>query len=410
MIAALRQFVREPFRVLFFLWALAFVYMLGWVALELLAFTPLESLTRPLYAIWRRPYFGYAWLDWGLQTAIVMGGATVVFLLVGLRGAMALRSPTGAPVFLRMAFILIASVAVLFGVGYQVRASGASESSRASSLVTQLQTLRSQLELYQVQHEGDYPTLAQLQAGWGVMVNKTHADGTIDPIRGDYGPYLQWPPKNAIIGSAIVSADNTGAWRYNEKTGDIVALLPPQVILDMGFALTDVAPMSMMPGDSGIEHYLALSALMHRERVIGYVTSLFHLIVPILLLVIAFLRWRVMSSWVDLQPPARRQVAGMLTFLAAAALYLLVQSMNHDWDPLSQLAFAWAFIAASFFGLMMGLRWDGIDKWQYAGWMDPTICRQCQYDLRGTLMANRCSCPECGLGVSESPDQLTSFP
>ena len=39
----------------------------------------------------------------------------------------------------------------------------ASESAKSSSLVSQLQTLRSQFELYQIQHNGDYPTLANLQ-------------------------------------------------------------------------------------------------------------------------------------------------------------------------------------------------------------------------------------------------------
>ena len=38
----------------------------------------------------------------------------------------------------------------------------ASESAKGSSLVSQLQTIRGQLELYQTQHNGSYPTLAQL--------------------------------------------------------------------------------------------------------------------------------------------------------------------------------------------------------------------------------------------------------
>ena len=38
----------------------------------------------------------------------------------------------------------------------------ASETARASSLNTQLQSIRSQLELYQLQHNGEYPPEATL--------------------------------------------------------------------------------------------------------------------------------------------------------------------------------------------------------------------------------------------------------
>src|SRR5262249_3312377 len=54
----------------------------------------------------------------------------------------------------------------------------ASESAKGSNLLSQLQTIRSQLELYQVQHNGSYPTLAQLGTTWDVMVNKTDVTGT----------------------------------------------------------------------------------------------------------------------------------------------------------------------------------------------------------------------------------------
>jgi general secretion pathway protein G len=97
----------------------------------------------------------------------------------------------------------------------------ASESARGNSLISQLQTVRSQLELYQVQHNGSYPTLLQL---WGNMTAKTLADGTVDPA-GDFGPYLQQDPLNPFTDSAGVAADNTADWQYDEATGAIIAVV-----------------------------------------------------------------------------------------------------------------------------------------------------------------------------------------
>lgn len=102
----------------------------------------------------------------------------------------------------------------------------ASESAKASSLVSQMQTIRSQLELYQVQHNGNYPTLAQLQASWGVMTSKTDVDGTIN-ASGAYGPYLQQAPKNPFTNSSTVVASGgaaTDGWVYTETTGAISAV------------------------------------------------------------------------------------------------------------------------------------------------------------------------------------------
>lgn len=113
----------------------------------------------------------------------------------------------------------------------------ASESAKGSSLVTQLQTIRSQLELYQVQHNGNYPSLDDLNdttnsvGGWGKLVNKTDVDGTIN-ANGDYGPYLQQAPTNPFTGnSAVVEGTShtdgdasTDGWVYNSTTNQVYAV------------------------------------------------------------------------------------------------------------------------------------------------------------------------------------------
>ncbi len=106
----------------------------------------------------------------------------------------------------------------------------ASESAKASSLISQLQTIRSQLELYQVQHNGDYPDLS---SNWDQMTKKTDVDGDVDadgsgdPDVYKYGPYLQQSPNNPFEDStttAGTAAADVG-WTYSSTTGEVKAVL-----------------------------------------------------------------------------------------------------------------------------------------------------------------------------------------
>ncbi len=110
----------------------------------------------------------------------------------------------------------------------------ASEDAKSSSLYTQLQTIRSQLELYQVQHNGNYPNLVTTQ--WTPLTTKTDVTGAAGT---DFGPYLQQAPQNPFTSKAVVVAgtsiaggssatdgwvwDNTNkvifAVGFNESTG-----------------------------------------------------------------------------------------------------------------------------------------------------------------------------------------------
>src|SRR5690554_4876155 len=80
----------------------------------------------------------------------------------------------------------------------------ASESARASSLVSQLQTIRSQLEFYQIQHNGNYPVLTgDIDTAWQLMTGKTNATSTTVVDDGDFGPYLQQAPSNPFVDSGV---------------------------------------------------------------------------------------------------------------------------------------------------------------------------------------------------------------
>ena len=87
----------------------------------------------------------------------------------------------------------------------------ASEAAKASSMVTQLQTLRSQFELYQIQHNGDYPLLATLQTGapddWTGMTTQTDINGAAGT---DFGPYLQQAPVNGFTNATNLAAEHAG--------------------------------------------------------------------------------------------------------------------------------------------------------------------------------------------------------
>lgn len=113
----------------------------------------------------------------------------------------------------------------------------ASESAKASSLVTQLQSLRSQLELYQLEHNGNYPgTTAVTGAAfvssadfWADLTGETNIDGEAadsSDLR-VYGPYLQKEVTNPFEDSTTVvttgAADN--GWLYDVSDGSIKAIV-----------------------------------------------------------------------------------------------------------------------------------------------------------------------------------------
>ncbi len=107
----------------------------------------------------------------------------------------------------------------------------ASETAKASSLISQLQTIRSQLELYQVQHNGTYPDIG---TNWDRLTQTTDVNGATSGS--DFGPYLQKGPINPFLNTADVNqvtgvstalaAGTAKGWAYNSTTGQIKAVIP----------------------------------------------------------------------------------------------------------------------------------------------------------------------------------------
>src|SRR5687768_116826 len=82
----------------------------------------------------------------------------------------------------------------------------ASQDARKNSLVSQLQTLRSQIELYKLQHLDKLPSdLIDASPTWSQFINKTDntgATGTTSDF--PFGPYLQSAPVNSLNGQNTV--------------------------------------------------------------------------------------------------------------------------------------------------------------------------------------------------------------
>lgn len=96
---------------------------------------------------------------------------------------------------------------------------------RVNSLMTNLATIRGQIDLYKLQHNGNYP--GQLTFA-NQMTQKTDAAGTVSAT-GKYGPYMQRIPNNPFtVGGTGNDVTNTAAaankaWYYDDTTLDFKA-------------------------------------------------------------------------------------------------------------------------------------------------------------------------------------------
>ncbi len=121
----------------------------------------------------------------------------------------------------------------------------ASTEAKTNSLQSDLQSLRSQIELYKCQHNNDAVPIPEYVASpgpetWNQMVFVTDRDGAITTetnkkVRsGNFvcGPYLERVPENPFNGLNTIKAvtdrptakgDDTTGWVYIEATGEIYA-------------------------------------------------------------------------------------------------------------------------------------------------------------------------------------------
>lgn len=105
----------------------------------------------------------------------------------------------------------------------------ASTEAKISSLCSDLQTMRSQIELYKVQHNDAMPAPEAGGATWNRLTQKSTQAGVVDNTNGDLGPYLQQIPTNPFNNLRTIDVDGTVGggtecgWYFNTTTGDIRA-------------------------------------------------------------------------------------------------------------------------------------------------------------------------------------------
>lgn len=97
--------------------------------------------------------------------------------------------------------------------------SQASTEARINSLASNLQTVRSQLSLYRIQHNDQWPTSDAIVAQ---MTGRTLQNGTADAA-GAFGPYLQSIPSNPFTGGNTIGTATTADWVYDAATGSFTA-------------------------------------------------------------------------------------------------------------------------------------------------------------------------------------------
>ena len=105
----------------------------------------------------------------------------------------------------------------------------ASTQAKESRLVSDLQSVRSQIELYKIEHNDDMPgtvTGVDFEASMTTYTTVAGAAAaTQAPGVGVYGPYLQKIPTNPYTDSAVIDLtatqvpSATGGWHYNSTTG-----------------------------------------------------------------------------------------------------------------------------------------------------------------------------------------------
>lgn len=108
--------------------------------------------------------------------------------------------------------------------------SDASTQAKESSLKSNLQAMRSQIELYKIQHNDNAPAFTTFVAQMTETSNVAGETSGSKLRDGTYplGPYLQQMPVNpfnndATLDNSTVAGDGIGGWEYDELTGAIHA-------------------------------------------------------------------------------------------------------------------------------------------------------------------------------------------
>ena len=120
--------------------------------------------------------------------------------------------------------------------------SNASQEANLNRLQSDLQTVRSQIQLYKIRHIGQLPTDANFEAWMTGYTNPNNTyignDAAAAATPGALGPYLQQVPFNPWGGrgiNAVAPADGSAqGWTYVQATGAFNAVQGTAIVADVG--------------------------------------------------------------------------------------------------------------------------------------------------------------------------------
>ena len=95
----------------------------------------------------------------------------------------------------------------------------ASTDAKNSSVASTIQTIRSQVELFKIQHN-DTPPQTTAMGAWQILLNRSDTTETsvVAPSGTTYGPYLQQAPMNPLnghTGTSTSASDTATGWYYS---------------------------------------------------------------------------------------------------------------------------------------------------------------------------------------------------
>jgi len=103
----------------------------------------------------------------------------------------------------------------------------AANEARMGNIRTQTSTLENQIELYAAQNSGSYPTLAELQDDWAVLVDgnyiKEMPKNPFSPSANATTVTTMTAADSAAADAAAAAGDGTQGWYYDATTGFIRA-------------------------------------------------------------------------------------------------------------------------------------------------------------------------------------------
>ena len=142
------------------------------------------------------------------------------------------RTPLARAAFTLVEVLIVVVILAILAATVLPQFTNASGEAEASAIKQNLHVLRSQIELYRVQHNNLLPGADETEFV-ARMTGKTKRDGTVDATDGVYGPYvkLAFPTNPANGSNAVKGVDEFAAavptsgegWVYNYVTGEIRA-------------------------------------------------------------------------------------------------------------------------------------------------------------------------------------------